>query len=170
MENNRQIVGSFNYSRGTADTFGKPHQDVPLEASALNSVETGKVETLNRDLNSQLSRHEDSNRHGSGGAAEGDLAGYILGEATLEEEKSRLSMRNLPPVYGTKQVEAAFTGIADRVGDDQNGESNPLLDTKGENEIAFNLAKLKEDLKNQAEAISELRKQAWDNTGSTVHS
>ena len=157
MENNKQIVGSFNYSRGTADTFGKPHQGAPLEATELNSVDTGKVETLNRDLNSQLSRHEDSNKHG-------------LGEATLEEEKSRLSMRNLPPVYGTKQVEAAFTGIADRVGDGQNGESNPLLDTKGENEIAFNLAKLKADLKNQAEAISELRKQAWDNTGSTVHS
>ena len=74
-------------------------------------METGKVETLNRDLNSQLSRHEDSIKHGSGGAAEGDLGGYILGEATLEEEKSRLSMRNLPPVYGTQQVEAAFTGL-----------------------------------------------------------
>ena len=102
---------------------------------------------------------------------EGDLGGYILGEATLEEEKSRLSMRNLPPVYGTQQVEAAFTGIADRAGEEQNGvNNNPLLDTKGENEIAFNLAKLKQDLKNQAEAISELRKQAWENTGSTVHS
>ena len=79
-------------------------------------------------------------------------------------------MKNLPAVYGTQQVEAAFTGIADRVGGEQNGESNSLLNTQGENDIAFNLAKLKEDLKNQAEAISELRKQAWENTGSTVHS
>ena len=133
-------------------------------------METGKVETLNRDLNSQLSRHEDSIKHGSGGTAKGDLGGYILGEATLEQEKGRLSMRNLPAVYGTQQVEAAFTGFADRVGGEQNGESNSLLNTQGENDIAFNLAKLKEDLKNQAEAISELRKQAWENTGSTVHS
>ena len=29
----------------------------------------------------------------------------------------------------------------------------PLMDTQQQNEIAFNLAKLKEDLKNQAEAI-----------------
>ena len=32
------------------------------------------------------------------------------------------------------------------------------------------MAKLKEDLKNQAEAISELRKQAWENTGTTTFS
>ena len=33
-----------------------------------------------------------------------------------------------------------------------------MIDTKKEHEIATNLAKLKEDLKTQAEAISELRK------------
>jgi len=33
----------------------------------------------------------------------------------------------------------------------------------------LNLAKLKEDLKYQAEAISELRKQTWDNTGTSSY-
>ena len=45
-----------------------------------------------------------------------------------------------------------------------------MIDTKSDNEIALNLAKLKEDLKSQAEAISDLRKQAWENTGSTYMS
>ena len=47
-------------------------------------------------------------------------------------------------------------------------DDDQLIDTKKEKEIAFNLAKLKEDLKSQAEAITQLRKQAWENTGTTI--
>lgn len=46
----------------------------------------------------------------------------------------------------------------------------PLMDTQQQQDIAFNLAKLKEDLKNQAEAIQDLRKQAWENTGTSYMS
>ena len=44
------------------------------------------------------------------------------------------------------------------------------MDTQQQQDIAFNLAKLKEDLKNQAEAIQDLRKQAWENTGTSYMS
>ena len=68
-------------------------------------------------------------------------------------------MQNLPPVY--EGIEPQFSQISPAEGYDH------LIDTKEENEIAFNLAKLKEDLKMQAEAIQDLRKQAWENTGTT---
>lgn len=42
-----------------------------------------------------------------------------------------------------------------------------IIETAEENEIALNLAKLKLDLKTQAEAIQDLRKQAWENTGTS---
>ena len=46
--------------------------------------------------------------------------------------------------------------------------TNSLMDSKHEKEIASNLAKLKDDLKSMATAITELRNQALDNTTTTV--
>lgn len=61
-----------------------------------------------------------------------------------------------PPRYyqpaATQPVDSVKPPLANQLSKEN------LMDSKGQNEIGVNLAKLKEDLKMQAEAIKDLRK------------
>ena len=66
----------------------------------------------------------------------------------MQADYDRFNVKSLPPVYDTEYA-AAVAG-SQYYGLDKNEKLDQpqLLDTKGENEIARNLEKLKEDLKN----------------------